>query len=54
MIYFDTDLKMKVFDLFHESMDTYSFLVLGESESLRKHEKYEIEDEENKIYRKKI
>ena len=54
MIYFDRDLKMKVFDLFYESMDNFSFLVLGESESLKKHENYDIVDEKNKIYKRKI
>jgi len=54
MIYFDSDLKVKVFNLFHESMDNYSFLVLGESESLRKHEKYDTVDEVKKIYKRKI
>lgn len=54
MIYFDKELKMKVFDLFHESMDTYSFLVLGESESLKEHHKYEAVHEKNKVYKRKI
>lgn len=54
MIYFDTDLKEKVFDLFHESMDSYSFLVLGESESLHDNKKYEELDKKHKIYMRKI
>ena len=33
---FDKDLKNRIFDLFKESLDSYGFLVLGESESLNK------------------
>lgn len=53
LIYFDKDLKNKIFDLFKESLDSYGFLVLGESESLNKNEKYLTIDEKNKIYKRK-
>ena len=53
LIYFDKDLKNKIFDLFKESLDSYGFLVLGESESLSKNEKYLTIDEKNKIYKRK-
>lgn len=54
IIYFDNELKAHVFDLFNKSLDTYGFLVLGESESLNTHEKYITIDEKNKIYKRKI
>lgn len=54
MIYFDKELKMKVYDLFYDSLDSYSFLILGESETLNRHSKYEVVDEKNKIYKRKI
>jgi len=53
IIYFDKDLKMKIFDLFKESLDSYGFLILGESESLLHHDKYNTIDEKNKIYKRK-
>lgn len=53
LIYFDKDLKLKIFDLFKESLDSYGFLILGESESLNNHSKYVTIDEKNKIYKRK-
>jgi len=54
LIYFDTDLKAKVFKLFDESLDNYGFLVLGESESIHNHNKFQTLDEKHKIYKRKI
>jgi len=54
LIYFDTDLKTKVFNLFDESLDNYGFLVLGESESLNSNDKFKTLDEKNKIYKRNI
>lgn len=54
IIYFDTKLKNKIFDLFKESLDSYGFLVLGESESLNNNDKYITIDEKYKIYKRKI
>jgi len=54
LIYFDTDLKVKVFDLFDKSLDNYGFLVLGESESLNSNQKFKTLDEKNKIYKRNI
>lgn len=54
LIYFDKDLKYKIFDLFKESLDSYGFLILGESESLSVHNNYITIDEKNKIYKRKI
>lgn len=53
IIYFDKDLKMKVFDLFKQSLDNYGFLILGESESLNLNENFVTIDEKNKIYKRK-
>lgn len=53
LIYFDKDLKAKVFKLFKDSLDTYGFLVLGESESLELNENYVTIDTKNKIYKRK-
>ena len=53
LIYFDKDLKLKIFDLFKESLDSYGFLILGESESLNNHNNYLTIDEKNKIYKRK-
>ncbi len=53
LIYFDQDLKNRIFDLFKESLDSYGFLILGESESLYNHNKYLTIDEKNKIYKRK-
>ena len=52
LIYFDVDLKAKVFNLFDESLDNYGFLVLGKSESLSTNNKFKALDEKNKIYRR--
>lgn len=54
LIYFDTNLKAKVFNLFEESLDNYGFLVLGESESLSNNNSYKTIDEKNKIYKRNI
>lgn len=54
LIYFDKDLKNRIFDLFKESLDSYGFLVLGESESLNNNLNYITIDEKNKIYKRKI
>jgi len=54
LIYFDTELKAKVFNLFDESLDNYGFLVLGESESLNNNRKFKTLDEKNKIYKRNI
>lgn len=54
IIYFDNELKNKIFDLFHESLDNYGFLILGESESLDSHKSYNAIDKKNKIYKRKI
>ena len=54
LIYFDRDLKERIFSLFKESLDSYGFLVLGESESLDSHIEYKAIDKKNKIYKRKI
>jgi len=54
LIYFDADLKAKVFKLFDESLDNYGFLVLGESESIHNHNRFQTLDEKHKIYKRKI
>jgi len=54
LIYFDKDLKAKVFNLFNESLDNYGFLVLGESESLNMDNSFKTIDEKNKIYKRNI
>ncbi|MGA1932261.1 CheR family methyltransferase [Arcobacter sp. YIC-464] len=54
LIYFDTELKNRIFDLFKDSLDSYGFLVLGESESLNSNKNYITIDEKNKIYKRKI
>lgn len=54
IIYFDKELKEKVFDLFNGSLDNYGFLILGESESLDYHPKFKTVDKKNKIYKRKI
>ena len=53
IIYFDNDLKNKIFDLFRDSLDSYGFLILGESESLESHVDYKTIDKLNKIYKRK-
>lgn len=52
IIYFDTELKNKIFKLFKDSLDSYGFLVLGESESLENHVDYKTIDKINKIYKR--
>lgn len=52
LIYFDKDLKQRIFDLFKDSLDSYGFLILGESESLECHNKYLTIDSKNKIYKR--
>lgn len=51
LIYFDPKLKNKVFDLFKESLDSYGFLVLGESESLT-NKSFKNIDKKNRIYKR--
>ncbi len=53
LIYFNKDLKEKIFDLFESSLDNYGFLILGESETVDKHDKFTAIDITNKIYKKK-
>jgi chemotaxis protein methyltransferase CheR len=53
LIYFDKELKQRIFELFKSSLDSYGFLVLGESESLECHSKYITIDNKNKIYKRK-
>lgn len=50
LIYFDKELKTNIFEL----LDSYGFLVLGESESLDNHEKFLTLDKKNRIYKRKI
>lgn len=54
LIYFDKELKTNIFELFKQSLDSYGFLVLGESESLDNHEKFLTLDKKNRIYKRKI
>ncbi|SKB58030.1 CheR family methyltransferase [Malaciobacter marinus] len=54
LIYFDKELKENIFKLFKQSLDSYGFLVLGESESLDNHEKFLTLDKKNRIYKRKI
>ncbi|RYA23079.1 CheR family methyltransferase [Malaciobacter marinus] len=54
LIYFDKELKTNIFELFKQSLDSYGFLVLGESESLDNHEKFLTIDKKNRIYKRKI
>lgn len=53
IIYFDKELKTDIFELFNQSLDSYGFLVLGESESLDNHEKFITIDKSNRIYKRK-
>ena len=53
LIYFNPELKNKIFELFRKSLDTYSFLILGESESLSNHQNFETIDNINRIYKRK-
>lgn len=54
IIYFDNELKDRVFKLFQDSLDSYGFLVLGESESLDKSKVFDNIDKKNKIYKRKV
>lgn len=54
IIYFDNKLKDRVFKLFQDSLDSYGFLVLGESESLDKSQIFDNVDKKNKIYKRKV
>ncbi len=54
IIYFEKDLKEHVFNLFKNSLDSYGFLVLGESESLDTNKNFITIDEKNKIYKRNI
>lgn len=54
LIYFDKELKGRIFNLFRDSLDSYGFLVLGESESLDGHLDYKAIDKKNKIYKRKL
>lgn len=53
IIYFNEKLKSKVFNLFSESLDSYGFLILGESENLNRIE-FEVVDKTNKIYKRSL
>ena len=55
MIYFDKELKNRVFKLFHESLIYKGFLCLGNNESLAFsdiEDQYKVVDREQKIYQK--
>ncbi len=52
LIYFDKDLKERIFTLFNQSLDSYGFLILGESESLEHNKKFVTIDKTNKIYKR--
>jgi len=52
IIYFDTTLKARVFNLFDNSLEENGFLILGESESYDDRDNFETLDAKNKIYRK--
>ena len=53
LIYFDKELKTKVFKLFNESLENYGFLVLGDSEMIDKNLKdFKKFDSKIKIYQK--
>ena len=54
LIYFDKDLKAKVYNLFNESLDSYGFIILGESESLQSNQKFKTIDEKYKIYKRNL
>jgi len=55
VIYFDRDLKIRVFDLFDKSLGCNGFLILGNSEYLPKEykEKYPLYIPKGKVYHKK-
>jgi len=52
IIYFDSVLKQRVFDLFDDSLEEDGVLVLGESEGYDKRENFQTIDLNNKIYKK--
>ena len=54
IIYFDKNLKTKVFNLFENSLDNYGFLILGESESLQSNKNFKTIDQKHKIYKRNI
>ena len=52
IIYFDSVLKQRVFNLFDDSLEKDGILVLGESEGYDKRENFQTIDSNNKIYKK--
>lgn len=52
IIYFDKELKLNIFKLFKDSLDSYGFLILGESESLDLNNDFITIDKNNKIYKR--
>ena len=52
IIYFDSTLKTRVFNLFDNSLQKDGVLILGESESYDSRKSFEILNSKNKIYRK--
>jgi len=52
IIYFDSTLKARVFNLFDNSLQKNGMLILGESESYDSRKSFEIINSKNKIYRK--
>lgn len=53
LIYFDWNLKNRISDLFLDSLDSYGFLVLGESEMVE-NKNFSIYDKTNKIFKRKV
>ena len=53
IIYFNQDLKNRISDLFKDSLDSYGFLVLGESEMIENQD-FVMYDKTNKILKRKI
>lgn len=53
LIYFNKELKNNIFKLFKNSLDSYGFLVLGESESLDLNKNFTTIDKKNKVYKRK-
>lgn len=55
MIYFNQSLQARVHNLFHNSLTTFGFLILGRQESIRctsRESSYEVANGRQKIYRK--
>jgi len=54
LIYFNTDLQMRVIDLFYNSLANFGFLCLGSKETLRSTEigRFKVIDKKNNIYQK--